>query len=117
MSAKNQRARQRVKRKSQARMQGKNRVIIRRSNRHIRAQIVDVSGRVVGGVSTLTPTIRKDISYTGNKDAANAVGVALAAVIKKLKLTDNLAFDRSGYRYHGRVAMVAEGLRSAKIVI
>ena len=117
MSVNKQRAMQRKKRKSIARLKGKNRVTISRSNKHFRAWIVDVDGRVRGGASTLTPSVKKAIQYSGNKDAAKAVGVALAAIIKKLKLNDNLAFDRSGYKYHGRVAMVAEGLRSENIKI
>ncbi|MCP8352502.1 50S ribosomal protein L18 [Candidatus Synchoanobacter obligatus] len=117
MSKLKSRVRDRVKRKSRARLAGKDRIIITRSNRHIRVQVVNLNGRVLGGVSTLTPAVKKKISYTGNKEAAKEVGMALAAVIKKLKLTDNLAFDRSGYVYHGRVAMVAEGLRAAKIKI
>ena len=111
------RVRLRSKRKSRARMEGKIRIIVRRSNRHMRAQIVDVNGRVVGGASTLTPSIKQKISYPGNKDAAKEVGVAIAAIAKKLKLVENLAFDRSGLPYHGRVAMLAEGIRSANINI
>ena len=111
-----QRARERVKRKSKARMKGENRVLVFRSNRHMRAQLISIEGRVLGGVSTLTPAVKKKIKYTGNKEAAKAVGVALASIIKKLKV-DNVAFDRSGYVYHGRVAEVAEGLRSASIKI
>ncbi len=112
-----QRVRERVKRKCRARMQGKNRIIVCRSNRHIRVQLVDMQGRVVGGASTLTPALKSKISYSGNKEAAKEVGVAIAAIAKKLKLTDNLAFDRSGYLYHGRIAMIAEGIRSSNIKI
>ena len=117
MSGNKQRAMERKKRKSSARLKGKNRVTICRSNKHFRAWIVDADGLVRGGVSTLTPAVKKSIKYSGNKDAAKAVGIALAAIIKKLKLNDNLAFDRSGYKYHGRVAMIAEGLRSENIKI
>lgn len=115
-SVSRQRARERVKRKSRARMKGKTRVIVSRSNRHMRAQLISAEGRVLAGVSTLSPSLKKKIKYSGNKEAAKEVGIALAAIVKKLKL-ENLAFDRSGYLYHGRIAEVAEGLRSASIKI
>jgi large subunit ribosomal protein L18 len=83
----------------------------------MRAQLVDTNGRVLGGISTLNADVKKKFKYSGNCEAAKAVGVAMAAVIKKLKRTDNLAFDRSGCLYHGRVAKVAEGLREASIKI
>lgn len=117
MSLSKQRVRERVKRKSKARMQNKNRVIVFRSNKHMRAQLINAEGRVLGGASTLTPAIKKKLKSSGNKEAAKEVGIALAAIIKKLKCTENLAFDRSGYLYHGRIAMVAEGLRSSDIKI
>lgn len=117
MSVSKRRVRERIKRKSKARMQGKNRVVVSRSNRHMRAQIIDASGRVLGGISTLNADVKKKIKYSGNKEAAKEVGIAMAAIIKKLKCTDNLAFDRSGRLYHGRVAMVAEGLRASNIKI
>ena len=111
------RVRERSKRKSRARLHGKNRIIVRRSNRHIRVQLVDASGRVVGGASTLTPSLKSKITYSGNKEAAKVVGEAIAEIAKKLKLVENLAFDRSGYVYHGRVAMVAEGIRASNVKI
>lgn len=83
----------------------------------MRVQIVGIDGRVLGGASTLTPTVKKKIAFSGNKDAAKEVGVAMASIIKNLKIKENLAFDRSGFLYHGRVAMVAEGLRSSGIKI
>lgn len=110
-------ARARVKRKAKARMHGKNRIVVFRSNKHMYAQLLDQSGRVITGVSTLSKAVKEKVKYTGNKEAAKQVGVAIGEKIKKLKLNKNLAFDRSGYIYHGRVAMVAEGMRSSKIDI
>ena len=98
-------------------MQGKYRVIVSRSNRHMSAQIVNPFGLVLGGISTKSPSLKKKFAYSGNKEAAKEVGVAMAAILKKLKISENIAFDRSGYWYHGRVAMVAEGLRSSNIKI
>lgn len=117
MSVNRRRVRERIKRKSKARMQGKCRILVSRSNRHIRAQLVDVNGRVLGGVSTMNPDVKKKIKYSGNKEAAKEVGIAMASIIKKLKCTENLAFDRAGFLYHGRIAMVAEGLRASDINI
>lgn len=116
MSVSKRRVRERIKRKSKARMFHKCRIVVSRSNRHMRVQLID-GNKVLGGISTLNEKIRKKVKYSGNKEAAKEVGIAMAEIIKKLKRTENLAFDRCGRVYHGRVAMVAEGLRSSGIKI
>lgn len=117
MSISKRRIRERIKRKSKSRMRDKCRIVVSRSNRHMRVQLIDTDGRVLGGTSTLNADVKKKFKYSGNKEAAKEVGIAMAAIIKKLKRTTNLAFDRSGRVYHGRVAEVAEGLRSSSIKI
>lgn len=84
-----------------------------RSARHIYAQVVDdVSGRTLVAASSLDPEIKGEVVYGGNAAAARLVGqlVARRAVAKGI---DKVVFDRGGYLYHGRVAALAEGARSA----
>ncbi|MBE3597222.1 MAG: 50S ribosomal protein L18 [Hydrogenibacillus sp.] len=84
-----------------------------RSNKHIYAQIIDdTRGVTLVAASTLDPELRavlKDIG-TGNKEAAARVG-RLIAERAKAKGIQKVVFDRGGYRYHGRVAALAEAAR------
>ncbi len=89
------------------------RLSVFRSNRHIRAQIIDDQvGRTLVSASTLDRTIRGQIAKPYNKEAAVVVGRliaerALAAGIRQVR------FDRGHYKYHGRVAALAEAARQA----
>lgn len=111
MSAKND-SRLRRARKSRQRMrtQGVNRLSVHRTPRHIYAQVFAPAGdTVLASASTLDASLRR--GATGNVDAAAAVGTlvaqrALAAGI------DQVAFDRSGYKYHGRVKALADAARA-----
>ena len=92
------------------------RVQIFRSSRHIRAQLVNASGsQVLAQASTLDADLRA--SHQSNIAGAKAVGKLLAERIKKLKDLDQVGFDRSGYKYHGKVLALAEALRSEGIKI
>ena len=89
------------------------RLAVFRSARHIYAQAIDDSaGSTLAASSTLT--IQKSLkkTYTGNKEAAKAVG---ADVAKKLieKSISTVVFDRGGFVYHGRVKALADGAREA----
>jgi len=89
------------------------RLAVFRSAMHIYVQAVDdISGRTIAASSTAV--IKKSLkkTYTGNKDAAKAVG---ADVAKKLldKSISSVVFDRGGFVYHGRVQALAEGAREA----
>ena len=91
------------------------RLAVFRSARHIYAQAIDDSaGSTLAASSTLT--IQKSLkkTYTGNKEAAKAVG---ADVAKKLieKSISTVVFDRGGFIYHGRVQALADGAREAKL--
>lgn len=89
------------------------RLAIYRSLRHIYAQVIDdVSKKTLLAISTLTPEIKKSIKTGGNKDAAKAVGKAIGERCKEKGITQ-VAFDRGGFRYHGRVAAVADAAREA----
>ena len=93
------------------------RVQIFRSSRHIRAQLVNASGsQVLAQASTLDADLRAS-SHQSNIAGAKAVGKLLADRIKKLKDLDQVGFDRSGYKYHGKVLALAETLRSEGIKI
>lgn len=92
---------------------GANRLSVYRSNRHIYAQIIAPGGgRVLASASTLEPEVRKQVSNGGTKDAAAAIGKRIAERAKSAGI-EKVAFDRAGYRYHGRVKALAEAAREA----
>ena len=87
------------------------RLTVHRSGRHIYAQVISAEGgSVIAAASTLQKDLRGDLSSTSNKDAAKAVGKAVAEKAVAAGISD-VAFDRSGYRYHGRVAELADAAR------
>jgi large subunit ribosomal protein L18 len=89
------------------------RLTVHRSNCHIYAQVIDASGaRVLAAASTLEPEVRQAVRYGGNVKAAEVVGRRIAEKAKSLGI-EAVAFDRSGYRYHGRVKALAEAARAA----
>jgi large subunit ribosomal protein L18 len=82
------------------------RLSVFRSNRHVYAQVIDdVAGRTLAAASTL-----RDGNGADPKARARAVGLALASKAKEAGVTQ-VAFDRGGFLYHGRVQAVAEGAR------
>jgi large subunit ribosomal protein L18 len=90
---------------------GMPRLCIHRTPRHIYAQIIAADGSsVLTSASTVAGDIRKSVNYTGNKDAAIAVGRAIAEKAKAAGV-EKVAFDRSGFKYHGRVKALAEAAR------
>ncbi|CAG0950621.1 50S ribosomal protein L18 [Burkholderiales bacterium] len=87
------------------------RLVVSRSNCHIYAQIVASEGdRVLASASTLESEVRKDVKNGGNTAAAAVVGKRIAERAKALGI-ESVAFDRSGYRFHGRVKALAEAAR------
>jgi large subunit ribosomal protein L18 len=106
-----QAARQRRARKGRARMreQGVHRLCVHRTPRHIYAQVIAPEGdRVLASASTLDGALRS--GKTGNSEAAATVGRLIAERAKAAGITQ-VAFDRSGFRYHGRVKALADGAR------
>ena len=88
------------------------RLVVLRSNSHIYAQIIAPEGdRVLASASTAEADLRKDLKSGGNKAAAEAVGKRIAEKAKSLGI-ENVAFDRSGFRFHGRVKALAEAARA-----
>lgn len=87
------------------------RLSVYRSLKHMYAQLIDDErGHTLVGISTLTPEIQEAVGKGGNIAAAKEVGKLLAkkAIEKDIS---RVVFDRSGYKYHGRVAALAESAR------
>ena len=92
---------------------GKPRLTVHRSGRHIYAQVISAEGgSVIAAASTVQKDLRTDLNSTSNKDAAKAVGKAVGEKAVAAGVTD-VAFDRSGYRYHGRIAELADAARES----
>lgn len=90
---------------------GAHRLTIHRTPRHIYAQVITPDGStVIAAASTVQKSISVDAKYTGNTDAASLVGKAIADKATSAGIK-NVAFDRSGFRYHGRVKALAEAAR------
>ena len=87
------------------------RLTVHRSGRHIYAQVISAEGgSVVAAASTLQKDVREGLKGTNNKEAAEAVGKAVAERALAAGV-DSVAFDRSGFRYHGRVQVLADAAR------
>ena len=82
-----------------------------RTPRHIYAQVIAADGNtVIASASTLQKDVARGLKYTGNVDAAAAVGKAVAEKSKSAGISQ-VAFDRSGFKYHGRVKALADAAR------
>ena len=87
------------------------RLCVHRSNGHIYAQIIAETGdKVLASASTLEAEVRKSLANGGNVAAAAVIGKRIAEKAKKAGVT-TVAFDRSGYKYHGRIKALAEAAR------
>jgi len=91
------------------------RLAVHRSNMHIYANIISPEGdRVLVSASTLEPAVRQSLSasHGSNVNAATLIGTRIAEKAKAVGI-EAVAFDRSGFRYHGRVKALAEAARIA----
>ena len=108
-------ARERRQKRVRRRLRGTDqrpRVCVFRSNRHIYAQVIsDDSGRTLVSASSL-----KFGEATGTREAAHKVGERIAELCKENDI-DQIVFDRNGFRFHGRVKEVAEGVRAGGLEI
>ena len=87
------------------------RLTVSRSNCHIYAQIIAPTGdKVLASASTLEADVRKELKNGGNKAAAVIVGKRIAEKAKALGI-ETVAFDRAGFRFHGRVKALADAAR------
>jgi large subunit ribosomal protein L18 len=89
------------------------RLSVHRTPRHIYAQVISAeSNQIIASASSLEPEVRKGIKSGGNVEAAAIVGARIAEKAKAAGI-DTVAFDRSGFRYHGRVKALADAAREA----
>ena len=92
---------------------GQPRLSVFRSSKHIYAQVIDDStGRTLASASSMDKQIRGSIGFGGNKQAAEAIGRAVAERAKAAGV-QHVCFDRGEFRYHGRVAALADAARAA----
>lgn len=107
----------RIRRGKRSRMKmrelGVTRLSVFRSSKHIYAQVISgEENKIIVSASTVEKSMRDELSYTGNAEAAAAIGKLVAERAKE-KGIESVAFDRSGFKYHGRVKALAEAAREA----
>lgn len=90
---------------------GAHRLTIHRTPRHMYAQII-LDGKTLVAASTVEKDLATGLNATGNVEAAKKVGAAIAERAKAAGITA-VAFDRSGFQYHGRVQALADAARAA----
>jgi large subunit ribosomal protein L18 len=89
------------------------RLTVHRTPKHIYAQVTDAAGaKVIAAASTTQKAVREGLKTTGNVAAAKAVGRVIATLAKAAGV-NKVAFDRSGFQFHGRVKALAEAAREA----
>ena len=87
-----------------------------RSHKHIYCQVVDdLDGKTIASASTRDADLRDQFKYGGNKDAAQAIGKAVAEKVLAAGVK-TVRFDRGSCKYHGRVAALADSAREAGLV-
>lgn len=113
LSKKQNRIRRARKTRAKIRQLEKVRLCVHRTPRHTYAQIISADGgNILASASTLEAEIKAKIKYGGNIEAAREVGRQIAEKAKAAGI-DQVAFDRSGYHYHGRVKALAEAARES----
>jgi large subunit ribosomal protein L18 len=113
LTKKDRRIRRATRARAKIREIGTARLTVHRTPRHIYAQVTTPDGaRVLVAASTLQEAVASGLKGTGNSAAAAAVGRAIAERAKAAGI-ESVAFDRSGFRYHGRVKALAEAAREA----
>jgi large subunit ribosomal protein L18 len=108
-----ERRKRRVRFKIRQHANGKPRISVFRSGKHIYAQLIDdANGVTIASASSIDKEIRGDLKNGGNKDAAQKVGSLLAKRALEKKVTA-CVFDRGAYLFHGRVKSLADAAREA----
>lgn len=108
-------SRQRRAKRARAKIRelGVERLTVHRTPRHMYAQVIAADGsKVLATASTLEADVKGGLEGTGNVAAAAAVGRVIAEKAKAAGVT-RVAFDRSGFKYHGRVKALADAAREA----
>ncbi len=110
---KGRRLRRAVKSRSHIRDLGVARLTVHRTPKHIYAQVTDAFGaKVIAAAATTQKAVREGLKGTGNVEAAKAVGRAIATRARAAGVS-RVAFDRSGFQFHGRVKALADAAREA----
>jgi len=113
MEKKNSRLRRAKRTRAKIRELRVPRLTIHRTPRHIYAQVIDGdSQKVVATASTVSKDLRSSLANGGNVAAAEAVGKAIAEKAKAAGV-ESVAFDRSGFKFHGRVKALADAARES----
>ncbi|MCF6202343.1 MAG: 50S ribosomal protein L18 [Methylococcaceae bacterium] len=113
MDKKSSRLKRALRQRCKIKQLGVYRLSIHRTSRHIYAQIISKDGlTTVTSASTLEVGLKPNLKSTGNSDAATEVGKVIAERALEAGVTQ-VAFDRSGFKYHGRVKALADAAREA----
>lgn len=113
MDKKHSRLKRAAKTRHTIRSIGIHRLTVHKTPRHIYAQVFTSDGaKVIASASTVQASIKENLAYTGNKDAAVKVGKAIAERALAAGI-ERVAFDRSGFKYHGRIKALADAAREA----
>ena len=111
MDKKTNRLRRSRRARAKIRELGSYRLSVHRTPRHMYAQVLAPNGNeVLASASTVEAEIKKELSATGNSDAASLIGRKVAERAKSAGVT-KVAFDRSGFKYHGRIKALADAAR------
>jgi large subunit ribosomal protein L18 len=113
ITKKQRRLRRAVRTRAHIRGLGMARLSVHRTPKHIYAQVTDAAGtKVIAAASTTQKAVREGLKTTGNVDAAKAVGRAIAERTRAAGVS-KVAFDRSGFQFHGRLKALADAAREA----
>lgn len=113
MDKKTSRLKRALKLRSKIKSSGANRLTIHKTSQHIYAQVISNDGsHTLASASTTQAEIKSTVKHTGNIEAAAAVGKFIAQKALAAGVTE-VAFDRSGFKYHGRVKALADAAREA----
>ncbi len=111
MNKKTERLRRATKARARIKRKGINRLCVHKTPRHVYAQVIGPTGsEVLVSASTVDKDIKGQLKYSGNVEAASVVGKVLAERAKKAGIS-KVAFDRSGFKYHGRIKALADAAR------
>jgi len=111
MNKKLSRLRRSKKTRAKIKSLGIERLSVFKTSKHIYAQIIsDKDQKVLVAVNTLQGDVKKELTYTGNSDAATLVGKKIAEKANEAGIS-KVAFDRSGFIFHGRIKSLADAAR------
>lgn len=111
MDKKSARLRRARRTRSRIKTTGATRLCVHRTPRHIYAQIITPNGsQVLASASSLDKEFKQEVGYGGNVKAATLIGKTIAERAKAVGI-NKVAYDRSGFKYHGRIKALADAAR------